>query len=203
LKDLFGIDVSRETIDRLSQFEELVLKWTPRINLIAKSTQSDVWHRHIIDSAQLFQYAPKHVKTWLDIGSGGGFPGIVMAIMSVGTGQGTHFSFVESDQRKATFLRTAVRELQLKVTVHSERIEATPPQNSDVITARALKSVSELMPFLDRHLAEGGVAILPKGRTVSEEIPLARQNWRFDMTEHASITDADARILIVKDIARD
>ncbi|MFT4742467.1 MAG: 16S rRNA (guanine527-N7)-methyltransferase, partial [Yoonia sp.] len=94
-------------------------------------------------------------------------------------------------------------ELDLKITVLTERVEETEAQNADVITARALKSVSELMPMLDRHLAADGIAILPKGRTFADEIPAARNNWRFDMTEHASITDADARILIVKDIASD
>ncbi|MCO4847685.1 MAG: 16S rRNA (guanine(527)-N(7))-methyltransferase RsmG [Yoonia sp.] len=203
MKTLSGIDVSRETIDRLSAFEDIVLKWNPKINLIAKSTVDDVWIRHIKDSAQLFQYAPANVSRWLDIGSGGGFPGIVVAVMSVGLGHQTEFTFIESDQRKATFLRAAARELGLKITVLAERVEETDAQRAGVITARALKSVSELMPMLDRHLAADGIAILPKGRTFADEIPAARENWRFDMTAHASITDADARILILKDIASD
>lgn len=203
MKKLSGFDVSRETIDRLSHFEDLVLKWNPRINLVAKSTLNEIWERHITDSVQLYQYAPAEAKTWLDIGSGGGFPGIVLAVMAAGSNQTAEFSMVESDQRKSTFLRTAARELGLKVTVHSERIEATSPQNADVITARALKSVVELMPFLERHLTPSGTAILPKGRNFAEEIPLARKKWRFDLTEHHSITDPDARILIMKEIARD
>lgn len=203
MKVLSGIDVSRETIDRLCKFEDIVLKWNPKINLISKSTIDDVWFRHITDSAQLHQYAPPNVSRWLDIGSGGGFPGIVMAAMSVGLGYQTDFTFVESDQRKATFLRAAARELELKVTVLAERVEATQAQNADVITARALKSVSELMPMLDRHIATEGIAILPKGRTFAGEIPAAQENWSFDMDGHASITDSDARILIVKDIVSD
>lgn len=200
---LSGFNVSRETIDRLNHFEDLVLKWNPRINLVAKSTLNDIWERHITDSVQLYQYAPINAKSWLDIGSGGGFPGIVMAVMAAGLDRSTVFSLVESDQRKSTFLRTAARELGLKITVHSERIEATTPQNADVITARALKSVAELMPFLDRHLSSTGTAILPKGRNFADEIPLAREDWRFELEEHQSITDPDARILIVKEIARD
>lgn len=200
---LSGFNVSRETIDRLNHFEDLVLKWNPRINLVAKSTLNDIWERHITDSVQLYQYAPINAKSWLDIGSGGGFPGIVMAVMAAGLDRSTVFSLVESDQRKSTFLRTAARELGLKITVHSERIEATTPQNADVITARALKSVAELMPFLDRHLSSTGTAILPKGRNFADEIPLAREDWRFELEEHQSITDPDARILIVKEVARD
>ena len=203
MKKLAGIDVSRETIDRLNKLESIVLKWNPKINLIAKSTIDSIWVRHICDSAQLFQYAPPNVSSWLDIGSGGGFPGIVMAAMSVGLGQKTEFTFVESDQRKAAFLRAAVRELDLKVTILAERIEEISPQNAEVITARALKSVTELLPMLGRHLAPDGVAILPKGRTFADEIFVARQNWQFSMSEQISITDVDACILIVKDITRD
>ena len=203
MKELAGIDVSRETIDRLNQLESIVLKWNPNINLIAKSTVDNIWVRHILDSAQLFQYAQPNVSTWLDIGSGGGFPGIVMAAMSVGLSYKTDFTFVESDQRKAAFLRAAVRELDLKVTILAERIEEISPQNAEVITARALKSVTELLPMLRRHLAPDGVAILPKGRTFADEIFVARQNWQFSMSEQISITDVDACILIVKDITRD
>ena len=203
MKELAGIDVSRETIDRLNQLESIVLKWNPKINLIAKSTIDNIWVRHILDSAQLFQYAQPNVSTWLDIGSGGGFPGIVMAAMSVGFGYKTDFTFVESDQRKAAFLRAAVRELDLTVTILAERIEEISPQNTEVITARALKSVTELLPMLERHIAPDGVAILPKGRTFADEILVARQHWQFNMSEHISITDIDACILILKDITRD
>ena len=203
MKELTGLNVSRETIDRLNKLESIVLKWNPKINLIAKSTIDSIWVRHICDSAQLFQYAPPNVSSWLDIGSGGGFPGIVMAAMSVGLGQKTEFTFVESDQRKAAFLRAAVRELDLKVTILAERIEEISPQKAEVITARALKSVVELLPMLERHLAPDGIAILPKGRTFADEIFVARQDWQFNMTEQISITDVDACILIVKDITRD
>ena len=203
MKELTGLNVSRETIDRLNKLESIVLKWNPKINLIAKSTIDSIWVRHICDSAQLFQYAPPNVSSWLDIGSGGGFPGIVMAAMSVGFGQKTEFTFVESDQRKAAFLRAAVRELDLKVTILAERIEEISPQKAEVITARALKSVVELLPMLERHLAPDGIAILPKGRTFADEIFVARQDWQFIMSEQISITDVDACILIVKDIKRD
>ena len=203
MKKLTGLNVSRETIDRLNKLESIVLKWNPKINLIAKSTIDSIWVRHICDSAQLFQYAPPNVSSWLDIGSGGGFPGIVMAAMSVGLGQKTEFTFVESDQRKAAFLRAAVRELDLKVTILAERIEEISPQKAEVITARALKSVVELLPMLERHLAPDGIAILPKGRTFADEIFVARQDWQFNMSEQISITDVDACILIVKDITRD
>ena len=203
MRTLNQYDVSRETIERLEFFESLVQKWNPSINLIAKSTVHDIWERHIVDSVQLHQFAPENPDTWLDIGSGGGFPGIIMAIMSLGRGDGTEFSFIESDQRKSTFLRTAAREIGLNIKVHADRIEKVEPVGAAVVTARALKSLNELMPFLQRHMRADGIAILPKGQSFAAEIPDAKANWRFDLNEHPSKTNKDARILIVKDIACD
>ena len=195
--------VSRETIDKLKCFESLVRKWTPRINLIAKSTVEHIWDRHIADCVQLFQYAPSKPKHWLDIGSGGGFPGIVMAIMSQNQGDMAKFTFVESDQRKATFLRTAARELELTVDVRSERVEEVAGMNADVITARALKSLDELLPFLHRHISKDGVAILPKGQGYAKEIAAVAKHWRFDLKEYPSTTEPAARVLVLKDISCD
>ncbi len=203
MRTLDQFDVSRETIARLEVFESLVRKWNPSINLIAKSTLHDIWERHIVDSVQLHQFAPPDPDTWLDIGSGGGFPGIIMAIMSSGGGYQTKFTFIESDQRKSTFLRTAAREVGLDIKVYADRIEKVEPVGAAVVTARALKSLNELMPFLHRHMRPDGIAILPKGQNFAAEIPDAKSNWRFDLAEHPSKTNNDARILIVKDIACD
>ncbi|MDO7707383.1 MAG: 16S rRNA (guanine(527)-N(7))-methyltransferase RsmG [Loktanella sp.] len=196
-------DVSRETFEKLEQFSALVEKWNPHINLVSKSTIPDIWNRHVVDSAQLFQFANYAPKTWLDIGSGGGFPGIVMAVIALEKSPVTKFTFIESDQRKSTFLRTAARELGLQVEILAERVEDVPPQNADVVTARALAALSELFPYLQRHLADGGCAILPKGKTYQDEIKAARQDWRFEIKSHPSMTDQQAQILIVKDIHRD
>lgn len=196
-------DVSRETSEKLEQFLTLVEKWNPHINLVAKSTIPDIWNRHIVDSAQLYQFAPARAKLWVDIGSGGGFPGVVMAIMGQEKSPDTKFILIESDQRKATFLRTAVRELELKADIFAERVEDVLPQSADVITARALASLDELFPFLQRHLGNGGCAILPKGKSYNDEVKAALSNWSFELTAHPSMTDAQAQILIVKDIHRD
>lgn len=203
MQNLDEFDVSRETLDKLVAFEGLVRKWNPSINLIARSTVNDIWARHIVDSVQLHQYAPQNPERWLDIGSGGGFPGVVMAIMSDGLGYQTKFTFIESDQRKSTFLRTAARELGLGVSVHADRIETADPVGADVVTARALKSLAELMPFLQRHMHPNGTAILPKGQNYAQEIPEATANWRFELNEHPSTTNDDARILVLKDIVSD
>lgn len=200
---LAGTDVSRETIEKLERFADLTRKWNPSINLVAKSTIPDLWHRHILDSVQLYQYAPSFPKKWLDIGSGGGFPGIVMATIAAEKSPETQFTFIESDQRKSTFLRSAARELGLTVTVIASRIEETEAQSADVVSARALSALSELFPFINRHLTDGGVALLPKGRSYQDEINAAKADWHFDVQAHQSMTDEEAHVLVVKGIVRD
>lgn len=200
--DVGGIDVSRETIARLESFSALVLKWTAKINLIGTATKADIWHRHIVDSAQTYRFAPSHFDTWVDIGSGGGFPGVVVAILAAQHHPAAKFTFIESDQRKAIFLQTAARELSLSVQVIADRIEAAPPAHADVVSARALGSLVSLLPLVQRHLVPSGTAILHKGRQAEQEISLARREWVFDLTAHPSMTDPDARLLVMQRIFR-
>ncbi len=197
-----GVVVSRETLDQLSAFEALVLKWTKKINLISASTVADIRTRHTVDSAQLLQFAPAHITHWMDLGSGGGFPGIVLAILAQSSHPDARFTFVESDQRKATFLRTAIRMFHLNATVLSDRIESVPSQTADVISARALASFSELLVLSARHLSAGGMMIFPKGRTGLDEIDAAKRDWHFDLRTAPSMTEDDAVILIVQGLAR-
>ncbi|WP_458792108.1 16S rRNA (guanine(527)-N(7))-methyltransferase RsmG [Yoonia sp. MH D7] len=202
MQNIAGMDVSRETIERLELFEALTKKWNPTINLVARSTLDDLWERHIVDSAQLFQYAPSLLKHWVDVGSGGGFPGIVIAAMAKELSPATRITMIESDQRKSTFLRTASRELSLDVTVLADRIEDVAPQSADVVSARALSNLDDLFALIQKHMTPLACAILPKGRTFESEISQAEKNWRFDLSAHASMTEPDARILVVKDIIR-
>lgn len=196
-----GVSVSRETIQHLEAFGELTAKWTAKINLIAKSTVPDIWNRHIIDSAQVFQYSdnPRH---WVDIGSGGGFPGIVMAIIAKELSPNTKFTLIESDARKCTFLRTAIREFGLNAYVIPQRIEKAAPQGADIVSARALASIEDLLPMIEMHLRPEGQALLMKGRTYAEELNAVRGNWDFELAEYTSITEPDSRILSLKRIAR-
>jgi len=197
-----GVNVSRETFEELQQFADLVRKWTPKINLISPATIPELWERHIVDSAQIYRFAPESYEKWVDIGSGGGFPGIVMAIIAKTQQPNASFILIESDQRKATFLRTAARELNLRVTVLAERIEKASAQGADVVSARALSTLSTLLPLIERHINSDGQAILHKGKKAGEEIADARQNWRFDLEEFSSLTDLGGQILIVKGISR-
>lgn len=194
-----GLDLSEEALDRLRALEVLVARWTARINLVAASTVPDLWTRHILDSAQLWPLAPP-AKTWADLGSGGGFPGLVIAALAADTGA-PHVTLIESDARKCAFLRTAIRELALPATVLDQRVEAAPPQAADVVSARALAPLPTLLPLVARHMAPSGTALLPKGQGVQAEIDAAHaQGWQFDAQEIPSATDPSGRILRVADI---
>ncbi|WP_342069421.1 16S rRNA (guanine(527)-N(7))-methyltransferase RsmG [Yoonia algicola] len=198
--DVAGVNVSRETMTELEAFAALVAKWTSKINLIARGTVDTIWDRHIVDSVQLYKFAPKTYEKWVDIGSGGGFPGIVMAILAKEMNPQAQFVLIESDQRKATFLRTAARELGLSVEVFARRIEEVPAQNADVVSARALTALSGLLPLTKQHLKSEGLGLFHKGRQSAQEVAEARKNWSFELEDFASITDPDARILAIRRI---
>lgn len=193
-----GIDVSRETSERLESFAALLRKWNGAINLVSKSTLDDLWSRHILDSAQLATFFPEAKAIWADLGSGGGLPGLVLAIMAHDLKPELSFQLVEADQRKATFLRHVVRELALNVTVSSERIENLPPIGADVLSARALAPLSALCGHAVRHLCPSGIAIFPKGSNSADEIADARKLWSFDVEAFPSLTSDEAAILHMK-----
>lgn len=198
--EIGGLDVSRETFERLQTYEALIRKWNPAINLVAKSTLAELWSRHIEDSAQIGTYLAPEIRIWADFGSGGGLPGIVLAILALERSPNTAFHLVESDQRKATFLRQAAQTLGLKVQVHTQRVEVLAPLGADVVSARALASLRMLCGFAARHLAPTGFAIFPKGANFVDEVEDARQEWNFDLDERVSLTHSDARLLRVKSI---
>lgn len=200
VRDTPDPDVSRETRADLQRFHDALLKWNSRINLISKSGVNDVWKRHIWDSAQLVEIAVTG-GLWADLGSGGGFPGLVVAIYAK-HGAGRHVTLVESDGRKAAFLRTVIRELGLPASVVTQRIEVCQPLGADVVSARALTDLPGLLSFADRHLKAGGTALFLKGETWETEIEKARESWSFDLAVHKSRTNAASAILEVKDIER-
>lgn len=194
------LNVSRETFTKLVTFQRLVEKWNPAINLIAKNRMSELWERHILDSAQLIRFCPPDTRRWSDLGSGGGFPGLVIAILAQDHLPQLRVTLVESDRRKAVFLKQAIRELDLSAEVEAIRIEHLPGLRSQVVSARALASLSDLLPLVNQHLGPGGVAILPKGANAGHEVSEARRTWSFSLEEHSSFTSLDSRILILRDI---
>jgi 16S rRNA (guanine527-N7)-methyltransferase len=200
-RDLPGLDLPPATLERLEAFEALARRWTEKINLVAPSTVADLWTRHIADSAQLWPLAPAGARSWADLGSGGGFPGMVIAILTADTGA-PQVTLIESDQRKCAFLRTVLRELSIKATILDQRVESAPPQSADIVSARALAPLPTLLPLVTRHLAPAGIALLPKGRDHAAELDAARaQGWTFTAEALPSSTDPTARILRLRDLA--
>ncbi|MEL6450941.1 MAG: 16S rRNA (guanine(527)-N(7))-methyltransferase RsmG [Pseudomonadota bacterium] len=195
----FERDVSRETLDALAEYANLLARWTVKINLIAKSTIDDIAHRHIWDSAQVYTDGG---DSWTDLGSGGGLPGVVMAILAKGEGRALQMALVESDQRKATFLRTCSRTLDLPITVLPQRVEDIAPQASDTISARALADLNQLLHLATPHMAPAGRCIFMKGAQWQEEVAAAQANWRFSYEAKPSMTHPQAAILTIGDIKR-
>lgn len=191
--------VSRETCDALDHYAALLRKWTGKINLISQATLETLEIRHIWDSAQIYTAQP---GKWLDIGSGGGLPGVIVSILRKGDGLGDEVILVESDQRKCAFLRTCARELDLKMTILAERVEAVDPASASVLSARALAPLTDLMAHAERHLHGDGLAIFQKGASWRSEIASAEQQWRFSYAVIDSKTHSDAVTLEVRDIQR-
>lgn len=197
-----SLDVSRETFERLQTYVDLLKKWNPKINLVSKISLADVWTRHIQDSLQVAKQSVTG-KRWLDIGSGGGLPGIVAAIYHQSETPNRQFVLIESDQRKSAFLRTAIRECGLNATVISKRIEQADPQSAHIISARALADLSTLFELSQRHVVEDGIMLFPKGKTWRNEVEQAQQTWNFDYEAIKSLTEPDAVLLMVKGVSRD
>jgi len=195
------LDVSRETLGRLDVYESLLNKWSTKINLVSRHTLENAAHRHFRDSAQIFHFIPKDSQKLIDLGSGGGFPGLVLAILAKELQPGLQVHLVESDQRKAAFLRTVARETDVSVFVHVKRIEKLDEMEADVITARALAPLRDLLGYAKRHLKNGGVCLFPKGQSWEKECDEAAHEWQFSYVNHISEFQANAVILEVRDLA--
>ncbi|MDG2340940.1 MAG: 16S rRNA (guanine(527)-N(7))-methyltransferase RsmG [Paracoccaceae bacterium] len=197
-----GLDVSRETIERLELYLELLRKWNPAINLVSKSSIDDAWDRHFMDSVQVYGHAPKGWLTWADFGSGGGFPGAVIAILAMELNPEGRITLVESDQRKTAFLRTVFRETGVTGDVIAGRVEAIPDLNSDIISARALADLSSLFELSLPHTHGESTLLLSKGSAWQKELTQAEESWSFSCTTHKSITDPNAIILKIESLNR-
>lgn len=195
-----ALDVSRETFERLEAYGKLLEKWNPKINLVSKATIEDLWVRHIVDSAQMFSMMPSDANRWIDLGSGGGFPGMVIAILAAELSPDLHVTLVESDQRKCAFLRTVSRETGCKATVLANRIDEIEPLNADILSARALADLKSLLKFAELHLSTGGTCLFPKGVTWQKEVEDARDSWRFSLDMSKSETQENAVILKINEV---
>lgn len=195
-------NVSRETIARLDIYASLLSKWSPRINLVSQGSLEQIWVRHFADSAQVFDLAAQKLSKWVDIGSGGGFPGAVVAILAAGDNRRWKTILVESDRRKAAFLNTLAREVGTEFSVVCCRAEELEPQAADVVSARALAPLPKLLDYASKHLAPGGTALFLKGARFSGELVNAKKTWSFQTETVPSITDKRAAILKIGEIKR-
>ena len=196
---LFGGLVSRETWARLDSLVALLLKWQDTTNLIAPSTLNEIWTRHIADSLQLLTIVPE-ARVWVDLGSGGGFPGLVVAC-AMADYPGAKVHLVESNQKKSAFLRESARVLNVPAIVHARRIEdfvSASMQSFDVVTARALAPLEKLLGYAGPLLKTGAIGLFPKGQDVEAELTAASKSWTMWTELVPSVTDPQARIVVVR-----
>ena len=195
-------NVSRETIERLMVYEALLKQWQKGVNLVAPNTLAHVWQRHFADSAQLLVHAPGSSK-WLDLGSGAGFPGLVIAICTANR-EDSRVHIVESNARKCAFCQEVVRETGCSVEIHHARIESLAGSDRfngvEIITARALAPLGQLFKMVSPFFHPGAQCLFQKGRQAADELVQAEKDWIFEAELHQSVTDADARIVQVKQL---
>lgn len=182
--------VSHETIERLTIYADLLCKWQPKINLVSQSTMSDVVNRHFLDSLQLLPLLPATIKRLVDMGSGAGFPGLVLAIAGV-----SDVHLIESDQRKAAFLKEIARLTSTPITIIEGRAEQQKLDGVDVITARGCADLSQLFKWSQKFCTNETVCLFHKGRNYTTEITEAKKEWLFHVKPHSSLSDPQASIL--------
>ncbi len=192
-----GIDVSRETLARLACYAALLLRWNRAVNLIARADEHEIWARHIADSAQLAAAIPPGTTHAIDLGSGAGFPGLVLALMT-----SIRFDLIEADRRKGAFLREAARATGAAVRVQAMRVEHARLEPAPLVTARAFAPLVRALPLATPLLKSGGVILFPKGRTAENELTEAREEWHMQVRRFPSRTAPEATILMLSEIHR-
>ena len=190
--------VSRETLARLEAYAALLLAWSPRINLVGPATLGDPWRRHFLDSAQLLPLIPTGARSLVDLGSGAGFPGLVLAILGV-----RGVELIEADSRKAAFLREAARITGVEVMIRGCRIEAVPVHAVDVVTARACAPLDRLLALGQRFIGPQTMCVFPKGARAAEELTAAGKGWTMSVSRHPSRADPGGCVLVLQQVNRE
>ncbi len=189
--------VSRETLDRLRRYADILVKWNRRINLVGQGTLPHLWHRHMLDSAQLYPLIADPDAPLVDLGSGAGFPGLVLAAIGA-----TDVHLIESDRRKCAFLGEAARAIGVPVTIHAERIQDVRPFIARTVVSRALAPLADLLDLTDNFSNEHTVFLFLKGRTVEQELTRARKRWSMQVDKIQSRADPQGTILRLEAISR-
>ena len=194
-REILVNNVSHETMDRLDSFAAHLEQWNQHINLVSRHSIGDMWKRHILDSAQLIKLLPQGARNLLDIGTGAGFPGLVLAILAAEYYPGLQVILMESHSRKVEFLKSTCRIIGIIPKIIHGRAELHPSVNADIITARAVAPLYELLALTYRHVTQNGLCLFLKGREIEEEINHARLQWKFSYSLVASITSDSGSIL--------
>ena len=190
-------DVSRETLDCLILFADLLENWQKSLNLVGAETMKDFWRRHILDSAQLIPYVENTDRVVTDLGTGAGFPGLVLSIIL-----NKKVGLVESSGKKISFLKEAARITGAPVSIHHGRIESLVLPKSDIIVSRALAPLDKLLSLSFPHLGPDGTCLFLKGRRFDEELTVAEKKWKMRIQSFSSITDSGGKIILIEDIRR-
>ena len=189
------VDVSRETFEKLEIYANLLLRWQFKINLISTNSLKQAWHRHFLDSAQIFSILPKKATSAIDVGTGAGFPGLVLSIMGL-----ENVQLVEQNKKKCAFLYEVIRETEATASVHPCKIEKLPIKDYDVVLARAFRALDGLLKVVSPFFGKDTLGIFPKGLKVNQELTAASKNWKMKTAIKQSITSPDGKIVLVKDL---
>jgi 16S rRNA (guanine527-N7)-methyltransferase len=194
-----ALDVPHGTLERLRAFVSFLAVENDRQNLVSRGSLPQVWMRHILDSAQLLRFTPPEAKSWLDLGTGAGFPGLIAAAL-----HSASFTLVESRKLRADFLMRAADILGVsgRVEIHCGRLETLPSSKYDIISARAFAPLGKLLELAERFSAPETLWVLPKGRNAKSELDAARASWQGEFRLEPSRTDADASIIVARSVQR-
>ena len=195
-------NVSCETIERLKTYQELLVEWQKKFNLVSNSSLENLWERHFEDSAQLYKYIPEKAESLIDFGSGAGFPAMVLALIAVEKTPYLKVSMVESIKKKTLYLNEVASRTGVNVNIINDRIENLPEIKYDVITSRAMSSLVDLLGYAIRFCHKNTVCIFPKGKNYSLELAEAHKKWRFKCVIEPSDVSEEGKILIITDIKK-
>ena len=195
-----SLNVSRETLNGFYEYETLLSKWNEKINLVSKKTLVDIWERHFLDSGQIIKHVEVSGKRWVDVGSGAGFPGLVVALLLRDRKIDCDLVLVEKNSKKGFFLNEVIRKLNLSVEVVNDNIDNLEPLNADILTARAFSELNNLMEIAFRHRKKEGICLFLKGENYRNELDKTLNNWFFDYDIVGSLSSPSGNIIRVKKI---
>ena len=197
-----SLNVSRETLNGFYEYDTLMSKWNEKINLVSKNTLVDIWERHFLDSGQIIKHVEVSGKRWVDVGSGAGFPGLVVALLLRDRKIDCDLVLVEKNPKKGFFLKEVIRKLNLSVEVVNDNIDTLEPLNADILTARAFSELNNLIEIAFRHRKKEGICLFLKGENYRIELDKTLNYWFFDYDMVDSLSSSSGKIIRVKKIVK-